>query len=92
MLLHRALPHPSLEWQAPLLSPLGEDWLGATYWSVLEWNGIKLTSIHNFSAIILRKIFFAKEVPPFHLIGVISLIINMLYMVELWVELGWNFM
>ena len=44
---------PFLEWQAPLLSPLGEDWLGATYWSVLEWNGIKLTFIHNFSAIIL---------------------------------------
>ena len=31
-------------------------------------------------------------IPPFHLVGVIFLIINMLYMVELWVELGWNFM
>ena len=46
-----------------------------------------LTSIHNFSAIILRKKNYAKEVPPFHLIGVIHLRINMLGMVELWVEL-----
>ena len=31
------------------------------------------------------------EVPPFHLRGVIYLRINMLGMVELWVELGWNY-
>ncbi|MDD6511536.1 MAG: hypothetical protein PUF52_10075, partial [Prevotella sp.] len=31
------------------------------------------------------------EVPPFHLSGVIYLRINMLGMVELWVELWWNY-
>ena len=31
------------------------------------------------------------EVPPFHLRGVIYLRINMLGRVELWVELGWNY-
>ena len=31
------------------------------------------------------------EVPPFHLRGVIYLRINMLGMVELWVELWWNY-
>ena len=46
-----------------------------------------LTSIHNFSAIILRKKNYAKEVPFFHLIGVIHLRIIMLGMVELRVEL-----
>ena len=47
---------------------------------------IFLTFIHNFSAIILRKKNYAKEVPLFHLVGVIHLIINTLDMVEL----GWN--
>ena len=51
-----------------------------------------LTFIHNFSAIILRKKIYAKEVPPFHLVGVIHLIINMLDMVELGWNYGWNFM
>ena len=32
------------------------------------------------------------EVPLFHLRDVIYLSINMLDMVELWVEYGWNFM
>ena len=31
------------------------------------------------------------EVPPFHLRDVIYLRINMLGRVELWVELGWNY-
>ena len=31
------------------------------------------------------------EVPPFHLDVVIILIIKLLYMVELWVELWWNY-
>ena len=32
------------------------------------------------------------EVPPFHLGVVIILIIRRLYVVELWVEYGWNYM
>ena len=67
-------------------------WLGATYWNVLEWNNTKLTSIHNLSAVILWNFFFAKEVPPFHLVKVIHLIISVLDKVELGVELGWNYM
>ena len=31
------------------------------------------------------------EVPPFHLRGAMYLRINMLGRVELWVELGWNY-
>ena len=31
-------------------------------------------------------------IPPFHLGDVTTLIISGLYMVELWVELGWNYM
>ena len=50
-----------------------------------------LTSLHNFSTIILKKKIYAKEVPPFHLNGVIHLIINTLDRVELRVEYGWNF-
>ena len=51
-----------------------------------------LTFIHNFSAIILRKKIYAKEVPLFHLAGVIHLIISTLDMVELGWNYGWNFM
>ena len=53
---------------------------------------VGLTFFQNFSAIILRKKIYAKEVPPFHLAGVIHLIISMLDMVELWWNYGWNFM
>ena len=42
-----------------------------------------LTSIHNFSAIIRKEYFCAKEVPPFHLRHIIHLIINVLDKVEL---------
>ena len=55
-------------------------------------NDLFLTYIHNFSAIILRKIFFAREVPLFHLWWSIYLTFNVLYVVELQVEYGWNFM
>ena len=51
-----------------------------------------LTFIHNFSAIILLKYFFVKEVPPFHLTDVIPLVINRLDRVELWWNYGWNYM
>ena len=74
---------PTLISLGGLLGEIGQD---LTSFATL------LTYIHNFSAIIPEKYFFVKEVPPFHLIGVISLIINMLYMVELGVELGWNYM
>ncbi len=33
-----------------------------------------------------------KEVPPFHLTGVITLVINRLDRVELWWNYGWNYM
>ena len=55
-------------------------------------NDLFLTYIHNFSAIILRKIFFVREVPLFHLCMVIIVIIKRLRVVELRVEYGWNYM
>ena len=55
-------------------------------------NDLNLTSIHNFSAIILWKYYFAKEVPPFHPTNAIPLVINMLDNVELWWNYGWNYM
>ena len=51
-----------------------------------------LTSIHNFSAIIQKKYFIAKEVPPFHLGVVMHLAFSALDKVELWVEYRWNYM
>ena len=51
-----------------------------------------LTFIHNFPAIVLRKKIYAKEVPLFHLGMVMYLAFSALDKVELWVELGWNFM
>ena len=39
-----------------------------------------------------KKKVYAKEVPLFHLTGIIHLIIRMLDMVELWQNYGWNFM
>ena len=86
MLLHpnniafgKAFPHPTREVFSLVTGMVLEvSWTaGSTY----------LTSIHNFSAIILRKKNYAKEVPSFHLIGVIHLRINMLGMVKLRVEL-----
>ena len=50
-------------------------------------NDLFLTYIHNFSAIILRKIFFVREVPLFHLWWSIYLTFSVLDEVELW----WNY-
>lgn len=51
-----------------------------------------LTYLHNFSVVILKKIIYTKEVPPFHPRSAIWLISSKLGMVELLVEFGWNFM
>ena len=51
-----------------------------------------LTVVNTFSAIFSEKYFLSFVIPPFHLGGATALIINGLYMVELWVELGWNYM
>ncbi len=91
MLLHpnniafgKAFTHPSREVFSLVTGMVLEvSWtVGSTY----------LTSIHNFSAIIRKKQFCAKEVPPFHLRHIIYLIIKMLDEVELWWNYGWNFM
>ena len=58
----------------------------------LDCFSFHLTSIHNFSAIIQKKYFIAKEVPPFHLVELICLAFSVLGKVELGVELGWNYM
>ena len=58
-------------------------------WTVI---GVYLTYLHNFSAIIRRIFFYQIEVPPFHLGHIMCFIISMLDKVELWVELGWNYM
>ena len=50
---------------------------------LLDCFDIDLTSIHNFSAVIRKKYFSSKEVPPFHLGGVMSVIVNTLGEVEL---------
>ena len=58
----------------------------------LDCFSFHLTSIHDFSAIIHKKYFIAKEVPPFHLVELICLAFSVLGKVELVVELGWNYM
>ena len=75
---------------APLLSPL-VGFLGEIGWELTSF-AMLLTYIHNFSAIIPEKYFFVKEVPPFHLTGVICLRFNALDVVELGWNYGWNFM
>ena len=59
---------------------------------LLDCFDIHLTFIHNFSAIILIKYFFSFVIPPFHRAEIIVLSVNVLGVVELWVEYGWNFM
>ena len=56
--------------------------------------GVRQTylSSYYFSAIFSEKNILSFVIPPFHLGGITALIINGLYMVELWMELGWNFM
>ena len=74
---------PTLISLGGLLGEIGQD---LTSFATL------LTYIHNFSAIIPEKYFFVKEVPPFHLTGVICLRFNALDVVELGWNYGWNFM
>ena len=50
-----------------------------------------LTAVNTFSCLFSEKYFLSFEVPPFHLAVVIALIISELFEVELWVELGWNY-
>ena len=51
-----------------------------------------LTDVNTFSHLFPEKYFLLFIIPPFHLRIVTTLIINGLSMVELQVELGWNFM
>ena len=51
-----------------------------------------LTIVKNFSCLFSEKYFLLFVIPPFHPCMVISLILNGLSKVELWVEYGWNFM
>ena len=53
---------------------------------------VKLTFIHNFSALFQEKYFLSFVIPPFHHDEAITLIVNVLDVVELVVELGWNYM
>ena len=80
----KAFPHPSREVFSLVTGMVSEvSWsIGSTY----------LTSIHNFSAVIRKKQFCMKEVPPFHLRHIMYLIIKMLDEVELGWNYGWNFM
>ena len=50
-----------------------------------------LTVVNTFSTLFQEKYFLSFVIPPFHLGIVITLIINSLCKVELWVELGWNY-
>ena len=51
-----------------------------------------LTVIKTFSPLFSEKYFFSFVIPPFHLLTVIDLVISGLRVVELQVELGWNYM
>ena len=53
----------------------------------LDCFSFHLTSIHDFSAIIHKKYFIAKEVPPFHRVELICLAFSVLGKMELGVEL-----
>ena len=50
-----------------------------------------LTAVNTFSCLFSEKYFLSFVIPPFHLAVVIALIISGLFEVELWVELGWNY-
>ena len=56
-----------------------------------EYFSLFLTAVNTFSCLFSEKYFLSFEVPPFHLAVVIILIISGLFEVELWVELGWNY-
>ena len=51
-----------------------------------------LTVVNTFLLVFQEKYFLSFVIPPFHLGIVITLIINSLCKVELWVEYGWNYM
>ena len=51
-----------------------------------------LTIVKTFSYLFSEKYFLLFVIPPFHPCMVISLILNGLSKVELWVEYGWNYM
>ena len=53
---------------------------------------VKLTFIHNFSALFQEKKILSFVIPPFHHDEAITLSASVLYVVELVVELGWNYM
>ena len=50
-----------------------------------------LTVVNTFSMLFQEKYFLSFVIPPFHLSGITTLIINGLCRVELWVEYGWNY-
>ena len=50
-----------------------------------------LTAVNTFSCLFSEKYFLLFEVPLFHLAVVIALIIKGILVVELVVELGWNY-
>ena len=56
-----------------------------------EYFSLFLTAVNTFFRLFSEKYFLSFEVPPFHLAVVIILIIRGLFVVELWVELGWNY-
>ena len=51
-----------------------------------------LTVVNTFSALFQEKYFLSFVIPPFHLSVTTILIVNALCVVELVVELGWNYM
>ena len=51
-----------------------------------------LTVVNTFSALFQEKYFLSFVIPPFHLSVATILIVNALCVVELVVELGWNYM
>ena len=51
-----------------------------------------LTVVNTFPYTFSEKYFLLFVIPPFHPCMVISLILNGLSKVELWVEYGWNYM
>ena len=53
---------------------------------------MKLTFIHNFSALFQEKYFLSFVIPLFHHGEGITLSVSVLDVVELEVELGWNYM
>ena len=66
--------------------------LQPTTYTPQSYFALFLTAVNTFSHLFPEKYFLLFVIPPFHLRIVTTLIINGLSMVELQVELGWNFM